>query len=147
MERPFSDRRVALEAAFKHIGKDANFALSKTTTSRETARGWLKRLGHGLDGVFLKGLDLPYRPGERAMQKYKLWQTVDCVVGGVYYKRGTQIVEYLLMGLYDDAGELNYVGRCGIGENGYEISNLLKPLIGRSGFTGNGPGGKPLVQS
>jgi len=75
------------------------------------------------------------------MQKYKLWQTVDCVVGGIYYKRGTQSVEYLLMGLYDEAGKLNYVGRCGVGDHSDEIKSLLKPLIGGSGFTGNAPGG------
>ena len=75
------------------------------------------------------------------MRKYKLWQTVDCVVGGIYYKRGTETVEYLLMGLYDDAGKLNYVGRCGISENGAETAKLLKPLIGGTGFTGNSPGG------
>ena len=45
------------------------------------------------------------------------------------------------MGLYDGAGRLNYVGRCGIGNNGHEIAKLLKPLIGGSGFTGNAPGG------
>jgi ATP-dependent DNA ligase len=140
-DEPFSSRRAALEAAFKQIGTDANFVLSKATSSPETARRWLKRLGHGLDGIVAKRLDLPYRPGERAMQKYKLWQTVDCVVGGIYYKRGTQTVEYLLMGLYDGAGRLNYVGRCGVGENKAEIAKLLKPLIGGSGFTGNAPGG------
>ena len=37
----------------------------------------------------------------------------DCVVGGIYDKRGTKAVEYLLMGLYDHAGRLNDVGRCG----------------------------------
>ena len=141
LDKPFRDRRAVLEAAFKQVGRNASFVLSKATTSRETARGWLKRLGHGLDGIVAKHLDLPYRPGERAMQKYKLWQTVDCVVGGIYYKRGTQAVEYLLMGLYDDAGRLNYVGRCGVGENGPEIAKLLNPLIGGSGFTGNAPGG------
>ena len=75
------------------------------------------------------------------MRKYKLWQTVDCVVGGIYYKRGTETVEYLLMGLNHDAGKLNYVGRCGIGENGAETAKLLKPLLGGTGFTGNSPGG------
>jgi ATP-dependent DNA ligase len=45
------------------------------------------------------------------------------------------------MGLYDDAGKLNYVGRCGIGENDHEVAMLLKPLIGGSGFTGKAPGG------
>jgi ATP-dependent DNA ligase len=141
LDRPFSERRAMLETTFKQVGKNSHFVLSKATKSRHTARGWLKRLGHGLDGIVAKRLDLPYRPGERAMQKYKLWQTVDCVVGGIYYKRGTPSVEYLLMGLYDDAGKLNYVGRCGIGENGHEIALLLKPLIGGSGFTGNAPGG------
>ena len=141
LDRPFSDRRAALEATWKKIGNNANFVLSKTTTSRDTARTWLKQVGHGLDGIVAKRLDLPYRPGKRAMQKYKLWQTVDCVVGGIYYKRGPRTVEYLLMGLYDDAHRLNYVGRCGVGENGQEIARLLKPLLGGSGFTGNAPGG------
>jgi hypothetical protein len=79
------------------------------------------------------------------MQKFKPWRTVDCVVGGIYHKAGIKAVEYLLMGSYDDAGRLNYVGRCDVGENKEEIGRLLMPLIGSAGFTGNAPGGKPLV--
>jgi ATP-dependent DNA ligase len=142
LNRPFRDRRAALEAAFGRIGKTSSFVLSKATTSHDTARKWLKDVGHGLDGIVAKRLELPYRPGERVMQKFKLWQTVDCVVGGIYYKPNAKSVEYLLMGLYDDAGRLNYVGRCGVGDSGHEIGKLLKPLIGGSGFTGNAPGGK-----
>jgi len=140
--RPFRERRAALEAACRRIGKASSFVLSRATTSPDTARKWLKDVGHGLDGIVAKRLDLPYRPGERVMQKFKLWKTVDCVVGGIYYKPNTTSVEYLLMGLYDDAGRLNYIGRCGVGDNGHEIGKLLKPLIGGSGFTGNAPGGK-----
>jgi ATP-dependent DNA ligase len=139
--KPFRERRAGLEAIFKQIGRTPSFVLSKATTSRDTARGWLKHLGHGLDGIVAKRLDLNYRPNQRAMQKFKLWRTIDCVVGGIYYKLDKQTVEYLLMGLYDGAGRLNYVGRCGIGNNGHEIAKLLKPLIGGSGFTGNAPGG------
>jgi ATP-dependent DNA ligase len=139
--QPFGQRRAALETAFKRFNRASTFVLSKATTSPITARSWLKHVGHGLDGIVAKRLDLSYRPGERAMQKYKLWKTVDCVVGGIYYKPNTKSVEYLLMGLYDDAGRLNYVGRCGVGENGGEIGKLLKPLIGGRGFTGNAPGG------
>src|SRR4051812_27099240 len=51
LDQPFSDRRAALEDAFKQIARNANFVLSKATTSEQTARGWLKRLGHGLDGI------------------------------------------------------------------------------------------------
>jgi ATP-dependent DNA ligase len=44
------------------------------------ARRWLGR--EGLGGIVAKRLDLGYRAGERVMQKFKLWKTVDCVVGG-----------------------------------------------------------------
>ena len=46
-----------------------------------------------------------------AMRKFKLWTTVDCVVGGLYWQRGSRAVDSLLLGLYDDDGQLNYVGR------------------------------------
>ena len=39
-----------------------------------------------------------------AMQKYKVWKTVDCVVGGYLRPGTTNTIEYLLLGLYDDAG-------------------------------------------
>jgi ATP-dependent DNA ligase len=87
-----------------------------------------------------KPLAEPYRPGQRAMQKYKLWKTVDCVVGGYYPRHGGRQVEYLLLGLYDDKGLLNYVGRARAGDG--EITELLKPLVGGPGFTGRAPGGK-----
>jgi ATP-dependent DNA ligase len=141
LELPFRERRTALTSLFEQISQ-SYFIISKATTSAATARSWLKRLGHGLDGIVAKRLDLPYQPGQRAMQKYKLWHTLDCVVGGLYYKAGTRSVEYLLMGLYDGAGRLNYVGRCGVGANGSELARLLKPLVGGRGFDINSPGGK-----
>ena len=104
------------------------------------ARDWLGR--EGLDGIVAKRLDLPYQSGERAMRKFKLWKTIDCVVAGLYRKRGTQAVEHLLLGLYDEEGRLNYVGRARIYEDAAEIGRLLEPLVGGSGFTGRAPGGK-----
>jgi ATP-dependent DNA ligase len=139
---PFRDRRAALERFFAHPGMDDRFVLSRATTSLRTAMGWLKGVGHGLDGIVAKRLDLPYQPGQRAMQKFKLWRTVDCVVGGIYRRRGTGQVEYLLMGLYDAAGRLNYVGRCGIGDKAREIQERIEPLLGGSGFSGEQPGGR-----
>jgi hypothetical protein len=58
------------------------------------------------------------------------------ILAAIYYKFGTQAIEYLLVGLYDDAGRLDYVGRCGVGESKEVIGRLLKPLI-------SGPG-RPL---
>jgi ATP-dependent DNA ligase len=142
LDRPFPDRRQALEAFFDRVGRNATFILSRVTCSRVTAQTWLKRLGHGLDGVVAKRLDLTYQPGRRAMQKFKLWKTVDCVVGGLYCRPGTRGVEYLLLGLYDDEDRLNYVGRCGVHGQRGEIDRLVQPLVGGTGFTGNAPGGK-----
>ena len=65
LNRPFRERRAALEDAFKRIGKASSFVLSKATTSSDTARKWLERLGHGLDGIVAKRLELPV-PARRA---------------------------------------------------------------------------------
>ena len=43
LDRPFRERRAALEDAFKRIGKASSFVLSKATTSPDTARKWLER--------------------------------------------------------------------------------------------------------
>ena len=51
-------------------------------------------------------------------------------------------MEHLLLGLYDEEGLLNYVGRARIYEDAAEIGRLLEPLVGGTGFTGRAPGGK-----
>ncbi len=136
---PFERRRAALVALFDRIGPAKGVRLAPQARTAEAARAWLKDVGHGLDGIVAKPLDLPYQPGARAMLKYKLWHTVDCVIGGAYLKPGTGRIEYLLLGLYDHDGRLNYVGRCR--PDGAETEARIRPLLGRGGFTGEAPGG------
>ena len=81
-------------------------------------------------------------PGERVMLKYKLSHTVDCVIGGVYLKESSGEIEYLLLGLYDADGRLNYVGRCPAHPYEADYTRTLRPLFGSGGFTGNQPGGR-----
>lgn len=111
LDYPFATRRAALESLFARLGDHPTFRLSQATEATQDAQSWLKQLGHGLDGIVAKHLDSPYRPGERAMQKYKLWRTLDCMVGGLYL-RPDGTIEHLLLGLYDPEGRLDYVGRC-----------------------------------
>ena len=139
LERPLAERRRELEDFMAQAASPV-LRLGEATEQEAVARDWLGR--EGLDGIVAKRLDLPYQPGERAMRKFKLWKTVDCVVAGLYRKRGTQAVEHLLLGLYDEEGLLNYVGRARIYEDAAEIGRLLEPLVGGSGFTGRAPGGK-----
>src|SRR5277367_5145409 len=99
--------------------------LGRSTASHATAPRWLDAAA-GLNGIVAKRLDLPYRPGRRAMQKYKLWHTIDCVVCCTYRKADSDEVEYLLLGLYDDAGLLNYVGRCAVHPHAAEITTKFR---------------------
>ena len=87
--------------------------LTPATTDRSLAADWFERFeGAGLDGVVAKRLDGPYLPGKRAMIKVKHARTADCVVAGFrWHKNGPGThVGSLLLGLYDDAGDLHHVG-------------------------------------
>jgi len=140
IERPLTERHQALAAFTAETEPTSVLRLGEATEKESVARDWLGR--EGLDGIVAKRFDQPYLPGERAMRKFKLWKTVDCVVGGLYRKSGSETVEHLLLGLYDDDGRLNYVGRTRIYQDAAEMTRLLEPLVGGSGFTGRAPGGK-----
>ncbi|SDY70298.1 hypothetical protein SAMN05444340_11545 [Citreimonas salinaria] len=89
-----------------------------------------------------KSLALTYQPGKRAMLKYKVWKTADCVLGGIYHKKGTRSLDFLLLGLYDGEGLLHYVGRARIPTGGEAMGGILEQLAGEGGFTGRRPGSK-----
>jgi ATP-dependent DNA ligase len=139
--QPLKRRRAELKAFNKRAGKAKFLQLSPAARSLKTAKDWLKKIGHGLDGIVAKRLDDAYRPGERAMFKYKLWKSVDCVVAGLYLDDNGK-VEYLLLGLYDEDRLLHYVGRVRPRESETEIRAILKPFLKGAGFSGRAPGGK-----
>jgi ATP-dependent DNA ligase len=62
LERPFVERRSALEAMFRRMRGHPTFLLSKATRSPATARTWLSQVGHGLDGIVARRLDFPIIP-------------------------------------------------------------------------------------
>jgi ATP-dependent DNA ligase len=133
-------RRATLDAMFAKI-EDPRIRLSPQTRSKATAQRWLKRVGHGLDGIVAKRRDDVYHAGERAMVKYKLWKTIDAVVGAFYQDKSGR-VEYLLLGLYDDEGLLHYVGRTRPPDDEATTRKKLGPVMHGEGFTGRSPGGK-----
>jgi ATP-dependent DNA ligase len=139
--KPLKARRAALEGFAARAGKRGFLRLSPAARSMKTAKDWLKRIGHGLDGIVAKRLDDAYQPGVRAMFKYKLWKSVDCVVAGVYFDE-SRTIEYLLLGLYDEDGLIHYVGRVRPKESERDIRQILKPFLKGTGFTGRAPGGK-----
>lgn len=112
-ERPFAQRRTALEGALAAAGPPVY--LTPTTLDRELATQWFSQFeGAGLDGIVAKPLDGTYQQDKRVMYKVKHERTADCVVAGYrLHKSGPDAIGSLLLGLYDDAGRLASVGVVG----------------------------------
>jgi ATP-dependent DNA ligase len=145
VERPLTERRVALEEFFaRSLAADPIFELSPESANIRDAEKWLKTAGGSLDGIIAKRSDLPYQSGNRTgMVKVKNLRTADCVVGGFRYASEGHIVGSLLLGLYDDQGLLHHIGfTSGFSrEERKALVKKLEPLIKPPGFTGNAPGG------
>jgi ATP-dependent DNA ligase len=144
MDEPLPQRRKALEAFGDRQDVSGKLVISPCTRERALAQQWLDASGRGeTDGVIAKRLDGIYESGERAMVKVKPLRTVDCVVGGFRYASKSPEVGSLLLGLYDETGQLNHVGFTST------ISNQERPALTRQleklrkppGFTGKAPGG------
>jgi ATP-dependent DNA ligase len=103
LETPFDARRTALEVLLP----DGQIAVTPLTRDREQAEPWL-RSG---EGVVAKDVSAPYRPGQRTgMVKVKRVRTIDAVVAGYRPGKEPDTVGSLILGLYDDGGELHVVG-------------------------------------
>jgi ATP-dependent DNA ligase len=108
-ERPFSKRRARLEVMLKGVKPPVH--LTPATTDDAVAGEWFEKFeGAGLDGVVAKPLDGLYLEGKRTMAKVKHLRTADCVVAGYRQHKDGKGVGSLLLGLYDDAGDLHHVG-------------------------------------
>jgi ATP-dependent DNA ligase len=128
-ERPLEERRAELERRADGLG----FRLSPYSREREQAVEWLDRIETaGLDGVIAKRLGIAYLPGSReGVLKVKKHKTADCVIVGFRWSEKAEgRIATLLLGLYDDAGKLDFVGHA----SGFsapmrrEIDALLPPL-------------------
>jgi ATP-dependent DNA ligase len=128
-ERPLEERRAEL------LRRGDGFWISPATTSVDAATAWLDRFeAAGLDGVIAKRLGLAYMPGSReAVVKVKEHKTADCTVIGVRWKPGRKRLATLLLGLYRDDGEVDYVGSAAIGARNHdEIAARVRPLLDES---------------
>ena len=141
---PLAGRRKTLESfAKRYLKKDKIIRLSPTTRDLAVARDWFQ-MGVALDGVMAKRADLPYQSGERTgMHKIKKQRTADCVVGGFRYLEKKPLVGSLLLGLYNDDGQLDHVGFTSSirAADRPALTKKVKALIKPPGFDGKAPGG------
>ncbi len=104
LEQPFAERRAGLEALAAALG---GIQLTPCVKTAAEAEGWLA----DAEGVIAKERDARYRPGERAgMVKVKRVRTIDAVVVGWRPGKEERTVGSLILGLYDEAGDLQVVG-------------------------------------
>jgi ATP-dependent DNA ligase len=103
MDLPYAERRERLEGAVA-----PPVELTPVTDDREAARAWLSGRS---EGVIAKEAGASYKPGERTgMVKIKRLRTADGVVMAFRYGKEPGTVGSLILGMYDDAGELHTVG-------------------------------------
>ncbi|WP_447942478.1 ATP-dependent DNA ligase [Microbacterium aurum] len=127
---PFRLRRAQLEDLLD--GVSAPIHVTRTTGDRALAERWLAQFeGAGLDGVVAKPLGAPYAPGKRTMFKIKHARTADVVLLGYRVHKSGSGVGSLLLGLYDETGELQSVGGASAFSDArrLELVHELAPLV------------------
>lgn len=133
---PYARRRAALEALFAERGLTAPWVLCPSTTDPALAREWLEWTAAGVEGLCFKRLEESYRGGVRSWRKYKVRVTTEAVIGAV--TGSLTAPRTLLLGRYDPAGRLRYVGRSTTlsGAAGRAVADHLAPPRGAHPWTG-----------
>jgi ATP-dependent DNA ligase len=119
---PFEERRERLAGVVADPVR-----LTPVTSDPEDAGEWLAGTG---EGVIAKEAHAPYRPGERTgMVKIKRVRTADAVVAAFRFGKEENTVGSLILGMYDDGGELQIVGHTSSfrAKQKRELLDLLEP--------------------
>lgn len=109
MAEPLSARHARLNALLADV--QAPVYLCPSTTDADLAERWFSEFeGAGLDGVIAKRLEDAYTPNKRTLIKVKHSRTAECVIAGYRIHKDGNGVGSLLLGLYDEHGDLHHVG-------------------------------------
>lgn len=141
LETPFQERRKQLE---KILPKTKSFHPAEqilTSSAEDAATFYQEALDKGNEGVMVKKLDAPYKPGSRVGYGVKIkptMETLDLAIIGAEWgegKRSQWLSSFSLA--CEDNGNFLAIGKVGTGfkekdEEGLsfnQLTNLLKPLI------------------
>jgi bifunctional non-homologous end joining protein LigD len=132
MELPYSERRARL--AELELGDGERWRVPDYVAGHG-AELLEATAQQGLEGVIAKRLDSPYEPGRRSPSwlKIKNVERQEVVIGGWVPGDGKRRdrIGALLIGVYDESGQLRHVGRVGTGFTEAELDRLaemLRPL-------------------
>jgi ATP-dependent DNA ligase len=122
LELPYTQRRERLAALVADPVE-----LTPSTDDPEAAGQWLAGTG---EGVIAKQASATYKPGERVgMVKVKRVRTADAVVAAFRFGKEPETVGSLILGMYDEDGELRIVGHTSSfrAKQKRELLELLEP--------------------
>jgi ATP-dependent DNA ligase len=120
---PYSARRERLEALFDQL--EHPWHLTPITDDPAVARHWFDDFeAAGCDGIICKRTDGPYLEDKREWIKWKHRRDADCVVGGYRIHKDGDKIGSILLGLYNDDGELHFIGHCS-GFSDHDRAELL----------------------
>src|SRR5205807_319105 len=126
---PLVERRAILERLF---GRTGSPLLRISAMERGDGRALYKEaLDHGWEGLIAKRADSQYKSGKRTpdWRKLKIVHEQEFVIGGWTEPRQTRTYfGALLLGVYDENGNLIYVGHTGTGFNEKELARVMKLL-------------------
>jgi ATP-dependent DNA ligase len=131
LELPYTERRKRLAELIADPVE-----LTPSTSDPDEAAQWLAGTG---EGVIAKQASGAYKPGERVgMVKVKRVRTADAVVFAFRFGKEPDTVGSLILGMYDDDGELHVVGHTSgfKAKEKRELLGLLEPY--RTGESGSG---------
>ena len=135
LDLPLADRRRRLQRLF--IGAPPQLTLCPQTSDEQTARSWFTDwMTSGIEGLMVKAVTGPYRPGTTGWTKVKSKLTAEYVIGGV--TGSLTHPESVLLGRYDRRGRLRYLGQTHAlrAAQRRELASLLTAMV----FDGDGSG-------
>jgi DNA ligase 1 len=137
-DMPFRKRRCELEES---ITETEGFRIAENLVTGDLAKAekfYKRALLAGHEGVMVKLLDAPYKPGSRVGYMYKVkpvMESLDLVVTGATWGEGRRarwLGSYLLSAYDNECGRFLEVGRMATGltdEQLQELTGLFTPLI------------------
>ena len=148
VETPYAARRTRLEGLCGGLGEP--WHLTPVTGNFDTATRWFHEYeAAGCDGIICKRAEGLYRQDKREWIKWKHRRSIDCVIGGYRVHKDGAKVGSILLGLFNPAGELHFIGHCSGFSNKERatILHLLEQIRTDESFGGDDETRAPGAQS
>ncbi|MBR9679470.1 MAG: ATP-dependent DNA ligase [Candidatus Altiarchaeota archaeon] len=134
----FKQRRTLLESVVDECDEFRLMEKVITNSSASAERFYKKQLAIGHEGVMVKNLEAPYKPGQRTGYGYKvkpIMETLDLVIIGAEWGEGRRarwLSSFLMGARHPETAEFLSIGKMATGltdKQFQQFTDMLKPFI------------------